>query len=211
MLEVTGASWTTSAPRSTRSRRVARRRGRVRTQRAGPRRRTPRHCTPTGAAPGTEWPEDALSAGAWPRRCTTRCARPAVVVPGEDMRESWRGDEGPLDASGPTACSTRRSRSRRSPLRHGRGVAGALRWSSTRSEPALIAFEQIVNQAQKLPLIRGQANVPVTYIVPGSGTRLWLAGQTDHPYRSSCTWVPRRCPLHRDRRVRADRRRDQGR
>ena len=52
--------------------------------------------------------------------------------------------------------------------------------------PALvyIAFEQIVNQAQKLRLMTGgQAKVPVTYLVPGSGARLGLAGQhSDHPY-----------------------------
>jgi pyruvate dehydrogenase E1 component beta subunit len=52
--------------------------------------------------------------------------------------------------------------------------------------PALlyVAFEQIVNQAQKLRLMTGgQASVPVTYLVPGSGARLGLAAQhSDHPY-----------------------------
>ena len=52
--------------------------------------------------------------------------------------------------------------------------------------PALlyIAFEQIVNQAQKLRLMTGgQASVPVVYVVPGSGARLGLAAQhSDHPY-----------------------------
>lgn len=52
--------------------------------------------------------------------------------------------------------------------------------------PALlyIAFEQLVNQASKLHLMTGgQVNVPVTYIVPGSGARMGLAGQhSDHPY-----------------------------
>jgi len=52
--------------------------------------------------------------------------------------------------------------------------------------PALlyVAFEQIVNQAQKLRLMSGgQASVPVTYLVPGSGARLGLAAQhSDHPY-----------------------------
>jgi pyruvate/2-oxoglutarate/acetoin dehydrogenase E1 component len=52
--------------------------------------------------------------------------------------------------------------------------------------PALlyVAFEQIVNQAQKLRLMSGgQAAVPVTYLVPGSGARLGLAAQhSDHPY-----------------------------
>jgi pyruvate/2-oxoglutarate/acetoin dehydrogenase E1 component len=47
-----------------------------------------------------------------------------------------------------------------------------------------VAFEQIVNQAQKMRLMTGgQVSVPVTYLVPGSGARLGLAGQhSDHPY-----------------------------
>ena len=47
-----------------------------------------------------------------------------------------------------------------------------------------VAFDQVVNQAQKLSIMTGgQARVPVTYILPGSGTRLGLAGQhSDHPY-----------------------------
>ena len=47
-----------------------------------------------------------------------------------------------------------------------------------------LAFEQIVNQANKAHLMTGgQVAVPVTYIVPGSGARRGLAGQhSDHPY-----------------------------
>lgn len=47
-----------------------------------------------------------------------------------------------------------------------------------------VAFDQVVNQAQKLSLMTGgQAKVPVTYVFPGSGARLGLAGQhSDHPY-----------------------------
>jgi acetoin:2,6-dichlorophenolindophenol oxidoreductase subunit beta len=47
-----------------------------------------------------------------------------------------------------------------------------------------VAFDQVVNQAQKLSLMTGgQARVPVTYVFPGSGARLGLAGQhSDHPY-----------------------------
>ncbi|MFI9007895.1 alpha-ketoacid dehydrogenase subunit beta [Actinosynnema sp. NPDC053489] len=52
--------------------------------------------------------------------------------------------------------------------------------------PALLylAFEQIVNQAHKFSLMTGgQARVPVTYLVPGSGSRTGWAGQhSDHPY-----------------------------
>jgi pyruvate/2-oxoglutarate/acetoin dehydrogenase E1 component len=52
--------------------------------------------------------------------------------------------------------------------------------------PALLflAFEQIANQAHKLRLMTGgQCRVPVTYVVPGSGSRSGWAGQhSDHPY-----------------------------
>ena len=58
--------------------------------------------------------------------------------------------------------------------------------SSEYQIPSLLylAFEQIVNQAQKLRLMTGgQAKVPVVYLVPGSGARLGLAAQhSDHPY-----------------------------
>ena len=47
-----------------------------------------------------------------------------------------------------------------------------------------LVFEQIVNQAHKFPLMTGgQCEVPVTYLVPGSGSRTGWAGQhSDHPY-----------------------------
>ena len=47
-----------------------------------------------------------------------------------------------------------------------------------------LVFEQIANQAHKLSLMTGgQAHVPVTYFVPGSGSRTGWAGQhSDHPY-----------------------------
>src|SRR5438094_2067404 len=52
--------------------------------------------------------------------------------------------------------------------------------------PALLflVFEQIANQAHKFPLMTGgQAAVPVTYLVPSSGSRTGWAGQhSDHPY-----------------------------
>lgn len=52
--------------------------------------------------------------------------------------------------------------------------------------PALLflVFEQIVNHAHKFPLMTGgQCSVPVTYLVPGSGSRTGWAGQhSDHPY-----------------------------
>jgi acetoin:2,6-dichlorophenolindophenol oxidoreductase subunit beta len=47
-----------------------------------------------------------------------------------------------------------------------------------------LVFEQIANQAHKFSLMTGgQARVPVTYLVPGSGSRTGWAGQhSDHPY-----------------------------
>ncbi|MEU1838023.1 alpha-ketoacid dehydrogenase subunit beta [Micromonospora chersina] len=47
-----------------------------------------------------------------------------------------------------------------------------------------LVFEQIVNHAHKFPLMTGgQCAVPVTYLVPGSGSRTGWAGQhSDHPY-----------------------------
>ncbi|SHM35382.1 alpha-ketoacid dehydrogenase subunit beta [Actinacidiphila paucisporea] len=52
--------------------------------------------------------------------------------------------------------------------------------------PALLflVFEQIANQAHKFSLMTGgQTKVPVTYLLPGSGSRDSWAGQhSDHPY-----------------------------
>ncbi|OLF19198.1 alpha-ketoacid dehydrogenase subunit beta [Actinophytocola xanthii] len=52
--------------------------------------------------------------------------------------------------------------------------------------PALLflSFEQITNHAHKFSLMTGgQCRVPVTYVVPGSGSRTGWAGQhSDHPY-----------------------------
>ncbi|MFD0714696.1 alpha-ketoacid dehydrogenase subunit beta [Paenibacillus sp. GCM10027626] len=47
-----------------------------------------------------------------------------------------------------------------------------------------VAFDQMINQAMKLPyMMGGQGSVPVTYMVVGSGARSGLAGQhSDHPY-----------------------------
>jgi len=52
--------------------------------------------------------------------------------------------------------------------------------------PALLflVFEQIANQAHKFGLMTGgQVTVPVTYLLPSSGSRVGWAGQhSDHPY-----------------------------
>jgi pyruvate/2-oxoglutarate/acetoin dehydrogenase E1 component len=47
-----------------------------------------------------------------------------------------------------------------------------------------VSFDQLINQAQKLPyMMGGQGSVPTTYLITGSGARSGLAGQhSDHPY-----------------------------
>jgi pyruvate dehydrogenase E1 component beta subunit len=111
---------------------------------------------------------------------------PKVFVLGEDVRQSLRGvtkglaadfDDRVLDMPISEQMFT--------------GFATGAALSGYRAVvefqiPALlyIAFEQIVNQAQKLRLMTGgQASVPVVYLVPGSGARLGLAAQhSDNPY-----------------------------
>jgi acetoin:2,6-dichlorophenolindophenol oxidoreductase subunit beta len=113
-------------------------------------------------------------------------ADPKLVVLGEDVRESLRGvtkglaadfDDRVLDMPISEQMFT------------GFATGAALGGHRAVVEfqiPALlyIAFEQIVNQAQKLRLMTGgQASVPVVYLVPGSGARLGLAAQhSDNPY-----------------------------
>lgn len=110
-----------------------------------------------------------------------------VVVLGEDVGQSLRGvTRGLLDEFGPDRILD-------TPLSEQAftGFATGLALSGFRPVveyqiPSLLylAFEQIVNQAQKFRLMTGgQATVPVTYLVPGSGARLGLAGQhSDNPY-----------------------------
>ena len=112
---------------------------------------------------------------------------PAVCVFGEDVGESLRGvTKGLREKFGP-------SRVVDMPLSEQAftsfATGAALRGRRPVVEfqiPSLLymAFEQIVNQAQKFSLMTGgQARVPVTYLIPGSGARRGLAGQhSDHPY-----------------------------
>jgi acetoin:2,6-dichlorophenolindophenol oxidoreductase subunit beta len=112
---------------------------------------------------------------------------PAVVVLGEDVRASLRGvTKGLADEFGKErVLDTPISEQAFTGFATGAALAGR-RPVVEYQIPSLlyIAFEQIVNQAQKLHLMTGgQAKVPVTYLVPGSGARLGLAGQhSDHPY-----------------------------
>jgi acetoin:2,6-dichlorophenolindophenol oxidoreductase subunit beta len=112
---------------------------------------------------------------------------PAVFVVGEDVRESLRGVSRGLAADLGTdrVLDTPISEQAFTGFATGAALAGR-RPVVEYQIPALvyIAFEQIVNQAHKLRLMTGgQARVPVTYLIPGSGARLGLAGQhSDHPY-----------------------------
>jgi pyruvate/2-oxoglutarate/acetoin dehydrogenase E1 component len=112
---------------------------------------------------------------------------PAVFVIGEDVRQSLRGVSRGLAAEFglDRVLDTPISEQAFTGFATGAALAGR-RPVVEFQIPALlyIAFEQIVNQAQKLRLMTGgQAKVPVTYLVPGSGARLGLAGQhSDHPY-----------------------------
>jgi acetoin:2,6-dichlorophenolindophenol oxidoreductase subunit beta len=112
---------------------------------------------------------------------------PAVFVIGEDVRESLRGVSRGLAAEfgENRVLDTPISEQAFTGFATGAALAGR-RPVVEYQIPALvyIAFEQIVNQAHKLRLMTGgQVRVPVTYLVPGSGARLGLAGQhSDHPY-----------------------------
>jgi pyruvate dehydrogenase E1 component beta subunit len=112
---------------------------------------------------------------------------PRVFVLGEDVRESLRRvTAGLIDEFGPErVLDTPLSEQAFTGFATGAALAG---WRPVVEFqiPSLVyvAFDQIVNQAQKLSLMTGgQAAVPVTYVFPGSGARRGLAGQhSDHPY-----------------------------
>jgi pyruvate dehydrogenase E1 component beta subunit len=111
----------------------------------------------------------------------------SVFVVGEDVRASLRGvTRGLLDEFGPDrVLDMPISEQMFTGFATGAALAGR-RCVVEYQIPSLLylAFEQIVNQAQKLRLMTGgQAAVPVVYLVPGSGARLGLAAQhSDHPY-----------------------------
>jgi pyruvate/2-oxoglutarate/acetoin dehydrogenase E1 component len=112
---------------------------------------------------------------------------PRVVVLGEDVRQSLRRVTFNL------AAEFGEQRVMDTPLAEQAATgfatgAALLGWRPVLEfqVPSLlyVAFDQVVNQAQKLSMMTGgQAKVPVTYLFPGSGARLGLAGQhSDHPY-----------------------------
>lgn len=110
-----------------------------------------------------------------------------VVVLGEDVRQSLRRVTVNLLAEfGPErVIDTPLSEQAVTGFATGAALAG-FRPVVEFQIPALlyVAFDQIVDQAQKLSIMTGgQARVPVTYVVPGSGARVGLAGQhSDNPY-----------------------------
>jgi pyruvate/2-oxoglutarate/acetoin dehydrogenase E1 component len=112
---------------------------------------------------------------------------PAVFVLGEDVRVAVSNvTAGLLARFGPErVLDTPLSEQAFTSFATGAALAG-MRPVIEFQIPSLLflVFEQIANQAHKFSLMTGgQARVPVTYLVPGSGSRTGWAGQhSDHPY-----------------------------
>ncbi|WFE40595.1 transketolase C-terminal domain-containing protein [Micromonospora sp. WMMD998] len=111
----------------------------------------------------------------------------SVVVLGEDIRVAAANvTTGLLKKFGPERVrDTPLSEQAFTSFATGAALAGA-RPVVEFQIPSLLflVFEQIVNHAHKFPLMTGgQCAAPVTYLVPGSGSRTGWAGQhSDHPY-----------------------------
>ena len=114
-------------------------------------------------------------------------ADPAVCVLGEDVGAGLAGPTlGLLDRFGPgRVVDTPLSEQAFTGMAIGAALAGR-RPVIEFQIPSLLflVFEQLVNQAHKFSLMTGgQASVPLTCLVPGSGSRDGWAGQhSDHPY-----------------------------
>ncbi|MBO4207220.1 alpha-ketoacid dehydrogenase subunit beta [Micromonospora echinofusca] len=112
---------------------------------------------------------------------------PSVVVLGEDIRVAASNlTAGLLKKYGPERIiDTPLAEQGFTNFATGAALAG-LRPVIEFQIPSLLflVFEQIANQAHKFSLMTGgQARVPVTYVVTGSGSRSGWAGQhSDHPY-----------------------------
>lgn len=111
---------------------------------------------------------------------------PSIVVFGEDVRLAIRGFmKGVLDRFGPDRILDMPiSEAGFTGMATGAALAGMRPVIEYQINTLLyVAFDQLVNQAQKLRyMMGGQGSIPVTYIVP-SGARRGLAGQhSDHPY-----------------------------
>ncbi|MFD9066215.1 alpha-ketoacid dehydrogenase subunit beta [Kitasatospora purpeofusca] len=112
---------------------------------------------------------------------------PSVCVFGEDIGAGMAGPTlGLLDRFGPERIvDTPLSEQAFTAMAVGAALAGR-RPVLEFQIPSLLflVFEQLVNQAHKFSLMSGgQAGVPLTCLVPGSGSRSGWAGQhSDHPY-----------------------------
>jgi acetoin:2,6-dichlorophenolindophenol oxidoreductase subunit beta len=114
-------------------------------------------------------------------------ADPNVVVVGEDMRQGLRGiAKGCYEEFGAERVwDTPISEAAFVGLATGAALSGLRPLVEFQIGTLVyVAFDQLVNQAQKLRyMMGGQGRIPVTYIVPGSGARPGLAGQhSDHVY-----------------------------
>ena len=113
---------------------------------------------------------------------------PSIIYLGEDVRRSVRGfSKGLLEEFGADRvydCPI--SEAGFTGLATGAAMSGTLRpvVEYQINTLLLVAFDQLVDQAQKLRyMMGGQGKVPVTYLVPASGARRGLAGQhSDHLY-----------------------------
>jgi pyruvate dehydrogenase E1 component beta subunit len=112
---------------------------------------------------------------------------PAVFVLGEDVRHALTNvTVGLFDRFGPERIvETPLSEQAVTNFATGAAMAG-LRPVVEYQIPflLLLVFEQIVNQANKFPMMSGgQARVPVTYLLPAAGWRSgWGAQHSDEPY-----------------------------
>ncbi len=113
---------------------------------------------------------------------------PSIIYLGEDVRRSVRGfTKGLVEEFGPDRvydCPI--SEAGFTGVATGAAMSGTLRpvVEYQINTLLLVAFDQLVDQAQKLRyMMGGQGKVPVTYLVPASGARRGLAGQhSDHLY-----------------------------
>ncbi len=112
---------------------------------------------------------------------------PSVLVIGEDVRASLRGlTKGLVEEFGPSRVfDTPISEAGFTGLATGAALAGMRPVVEFQINALLfVAFDQLVDQAQKLRyMMGGQGRIPVTYVVAASGARRGLAGQhSDHLY-----------------------------
>ena len=112
---------------------------------------------------------------------------PSIVVLGEDVRQSLRGiTKGCLEEFGPERIwDTPISEAAFVGMGTGAAISGLRPVIEFQISTLLyVVMDQLANQAQKLRyMMGGQGKIPVTYIVPGSGSRPGLAGQhSDHLY-----------------------------